>query len=773
MQASSERISSLCTSIGHQTEEGYIPSDDCQINLDELAYAIWHDDEAMRNVCTQAYELCVFKRDLIPVIQVGDPLSYVALKALTAITYPPGPTVEDYNKHINILASYKLEASLHPELFAKVMEYMASVIDAPVADDETLNRAEMAVTFIRNIVVIPSPPDIHERLFKILDEALLFDVIATLNVARMGERKVSFSRLLCGVLYGCFAPYLPFKEPVEVEVQKESSVLSSFLEQQRTTPRGGSRHGHWGANVTVKGRFTAPVTNILEKTPLPQAKHLRGRRMPYEPEKPVPPFTKQAEEAAKKVLGARCFQLIFEKGFPKSFNAYDIGFSVREHMQLAEMARFFMEFTIKYKLEASAAPLVTSAIVGYFESAAMFWMDSKSMTINGVSALQALQGLCRVFGSMSRFLAYVINEGKRESDVYAACGVVSKSAATIEDVLVGFLAQKNLTKKPLAMLRDNIVAVERLFELYIVAEKHQLVRVKATARDEEAADVDDDRISEKLDSFTSDMIIDRLSKRQNILTPFFILLEHIDQVDDDALECVTKILEMFSKRRRGLAHLFRLPYLFVINKVWQDKAFERRADKVHDDLEQVFKTITQKFFESAQRDRTLFLEILTNVDQDDVYDEEAEKRRQEEIVSQRMGISQEVMSILSEKPAPPSDDEMEPPVTYYQRHSDHEQPVTVHDEVVAEPKHASDQLSGSDVEKPPAAEPKHASDHLSGSDVEKPSAAEPDSDLSSSSDDEKPNQENEAPKAFVLARETQEDKGASESGDDIELEDDF
>ena len=127
----------------------------------------------MRNVCTQAYELCVFKRDLIPVMQVGDPLSYVALKALTAITYPPGPTVEDYAKHINILASYKLEASLHPELFAKVMEYMASVIDAPIADDETLNRAEMAVTFIRNIVVIPSAPDIHERLFKILDEALL------------------------------------------------------------------------------------------------------------------------------------------------------------------------------------------------------------------------------------------------------------------------------------------------------------------------------------------------------------------------------------------------------------------------------------------------------------------------------------------------------------------------------------------------------------------------------------------------------------------------
>ena len=403
---------------------------------------------------------------------------------------------------------------------------------------------------------------------------------------------------------------------------------------------------------------------------------------------------------------------------------------------------------------------------------------------------------------MARFLAYVINEGKRETDVHTACDVVSKSAATIEDVLVGFLAQKNLTKKPLSMLRDNIVAVERLFELYIVAEKHQLVRVKATARDEEAGDVIDDRISEKLDSFTSDLIIDRLAKRQNILTPFFILLEHIDQVDDDALECVTKILEMFSKRRRGLAHLFRLPYLFVINKVWQDKAFERRADKIHDDLEQVFKTITQKFFESAQRDRTLFLEILTNVDQDDVYDEEAERRRQEEIASQRMGISQEILSILGEKPAPASDDEMEPPVTYYQRHSDHEQPVAEpqspvhraeaitepqspvhHAEAIAEPQspvHRAEAIvePQSPVHRAEAIpEPSRVSDHPSGSDVEKPSAAESGSDLSSS-DDEKPDQdkpENEAPKALVLTRETQEDsdKGASGSGDDLELEDDF
>ena len=761
MQASAERITSLCTSIGHQTERGYIPSDDCQINLDELAYAIWHDDEALRNVSVQAYELCVFKRDLVPVIQVGEPLSYVALKALTAITYPPGPTVEDYTKHMNILSSYKLEASLHPELFAKVMEYLAPVIDTPIVDDESMNRAEMAVTFIRNIVVIPSGPDIHERIFKILDESLLFDVIPTLNIARMGERKVTFARLLCGILFGCFAPYLPFKDPVAPELPAQSPLLASFLEQQKTTPRGGSRHGHWGATVTVKGRFTtAPGPNILDKAPLPQAKHLRGRRMPYEAEKPVPPFTKAAEEAAKKVMAGRWFNLIFEKGFPKTFNAYDIGFSVRDQMHLGEMTRFFMEFIMKFKLEPRTAPLAGSATLGYFQSAALFWMESKAMTIGGVSALQALQGLCRVFASMSMFLSYVINEGKRESDVQEACDVVSKSAAVIEDVLVQFLAQKNLTKKPLAMLRDNVVAIERLFQLYAVAEKHELVRVKYTARDEEADDVLDDRISEKLDNFTSDLIIDRLAKRQDILTPFFVLLEHFDQLDDDALVSITKILEMFTKRRRGLAHLFKLPFFFVINKVWQDKEFARRADDVRDNLEKIFNVIVQKFFESAQRERTLFLQILTGVEVDDVYDEEAERRRQEEIVSQRLGISQEILSILDEKPAPASDNEEgepAPEITYYQRHSDH-----------------SDQQD----EPPSPNEPP-----VVGSDNEKPAPPlSSDSDLSSETEEEEPtkpialaNETQETAKPIVLVRETQEESGkeASESGDDLSLEDEF
>ena len=71
MQATSERITSLCSSLGLNTPNGYIPSDDCQINLDELAFSIWRDDEAQRNVSAQCYQLGVFKKDFIPLLLNG------------------------------------------------------------------------------------------------------------------------------------------------------------------------------------------------------------------------------------------------------------------------------------------------------------------------------------------------------------------------------------------------------------------------------------------------------------------------------------------------------------------------------------------------------------------------------------------------------------------------------------------------------------------------------------------------------------------------------
>jgi hypothetical protein len=145
--------------------------------------------------------------------------------------------------------------------------------------------------------------------------------------------------------------------------------------------------------------------------------------------------------------------------------------------------------------------------------------------------------------------------------------VVSRSAAEWENILVSFLAQKNLTKKPLTMLRDNIVAIERLYRLYGVAQRQSLIRVRPTHRDEDAnadADGGGPRIAEKLDRFSADIIVSRLTRRSDILTPFFILLDHLDQVDEDGITAITRMLGRFISDAKGLSRLWRLPFFYVI-----------------------------------------------------------------------------------------------------------------------------------------------------------------------------------------------------------------
>jgi hypothetical protein len=148
--------------------------------------------------------------------------------------------------------------------------------------------------------------------------------------------------------------------------------------------------------------------------------------------------------------------------------------------------------------------------------------------------------------------------------------------------------------------------------------------------------------------FDADIIIARLTKRIDILTPFFILLDHIDQVDDEGIAAMSKMLERFASRRQGLARLFRLPFLYVINKLWQDKTFVRRKSEALDDLNEVFGTIVNKLCESARHDRTVLLSVIAGIDPDDVYDEEETRRMQEEAVIRQMGLSQEIIDILSQ-----------------------------------------------------------------------------------------------------------------------------
>ncbi|OHT09654.1 hypothetical protein TRFO_21372 [Tritrichomonas foetus] len=653
MKASSERITSLCTSLGRQTAEGYIPADDCEINLDELAFSIWRDDEAQRNVSTQAYQLGVFKRDLIPILLLDGKLSYNALKALTAITYPPSSNVEELEKQMNILVDYKIECSFHPEIIAKVLEYCSPIIDNPRAESTVLNNAELALTFIRNIAVIPCQPDVHERIFNIFNDFLLFDVIDMLKIIRFGDRSEKFARIIAGIFYGCFVPYLPLRR---FEKTGSSSILSSFLEDQKAQQvRSSSRHGHWGGSVTIKGKgkgYTVPLSVALNnKSPLPAGKHLTTRSRPVEKVQATPNFSKIAEQAAAKMISSQVFPLVFELAFPRTFSAYEKSYSVREQLHLVDMTKFFYDFTLKYGPEIKVNPLAHSKILDYFQSMFMFWMEAPTLSIEGVNSLQAMHSLCKLLSSLCAFLIYVIqSDNSKLTDKQVACQAVSKHAAEIENFLVTLLCQKNLTKKPISMLKDNIIALEQLYKVYQVAEQNKLVRYKLSRRDEDADpdDPDGDRIEENISAFNSDQIVGKLARRIGVLKPFFIVLSNYDSLDDEIVEAMTKMLKRFSMKPMGLAHLFSLPYFYVIFKLWEDKKLERSKSEYFKELDLVLQDIIRKFFFSALNDKTMFIQLITGLDQNDLYDAEMARRRKESQINSQLGLSQEVVDILNE-----------------------------------------------------------------------------------------------------------------------------
>jgi hypothetical protein len=671
MQASQERISSLCSSLGTLSKSGqqYSLAEHYEVAFNELGYSIWHDDEVTRPVNTQVYELGIFKNDLIPALLLGGTPGRLALMNLTAITYPPRPNCEEYEKHISILQSYQFEVSLQPGVVNAVLDFASGMVERPDSNDSLLQPAELAFTFIRNIVVIPCDISIHDRLFAQLNDACLFEIIDSIRLVRLGDRCRKFARLICGILYGCFSPFLPLtckSPPIEVE---NSLLAAAVAEQRRKPTRMGSRHGHWGSAITVKsgsgkGYTFSGAISLTEKVPLPDAKHLRIRARPIDLTKPTPIFTIVSEEAATRILGSRAFPDIFEFAFPKTFNGYDPAFTVREQLQLADMARFFMDFSVKFGTDLRAVPLGTPNVIAYFQSMALFWMDWSSVTIQGISALTGMQTVCRLLASLADYLCLIIQDCRRETDIQMVCDVVSHCAGDWENVLIAFLAQKNLTKKSFSMLRDNIVAIERLYKLYRVAQSQSLVRVRATPRDEDAnpdADGPGSRINEKFDIFNADFIVTRLTKKADILTPFFILLDHIDHVDDEGICAIARMLDRFTSKVEGMARLWRLPFFYVINKLWNDSHFQRRQGDAIEQLNNVFAEIVRKFCETARHDRTIMVQIIGVVDPDDIYDEEAIRQMQEAMLMEQIGISPEVLSMLTPRTSQKVNSEDEEP----------------------------------------------------------------------------------------------------------------
>jgi hypothetical protein len=86
-----------------------------------------------------------------------------------------------------------------------------------------------------------------------------------------------------------------------------------------------------------------------------------------------------------------------------------------------------------------------------------------------------------------------------------------------------------------------------------------------------------------------------------------------------------------------------LPFFYVIDKLWQGE--------VIDQLNEIFAEIVGKFCETARYDRTVLVAIIGNVDPEDVYDESAMRRMQEDLLMKQVGFSQEVIEMLTPRPS--------------------------------------------------------------------------------------------------------------------------
>ena len=631
MKASSERISSICSSLGHDTPSGYVPSDDCQINLNELAFSIWHDDENSRDVCRQVFELDVYKRDFIPLLLIGEPISYIALKALTAVTYMPSNNADEYEKHVEILKKYKYETSFHPEIFAKVLEYTASVIENPRAEVNLLNRAELALTFIRNIAIIPSPPDVHEKITKIFVDSLLFEVIDSLKLIRFGDRAKKFARLIMGILYGVFVPYLPFKKSSLNEKSNEpqkSDILRSFLNSKKSMIHTSSRHGHWGGSVTVKGTgkgYTLPINLSLKgETPLPPGKHLRIKQRPIDVLKQVPIFSKDAEIAAAKVVSSSIFPLIFELAVPKAFIAYNKCCSAYEQLQFCEVSRFFMDYSLQYGAELKVNPLASKNLITFFQTTAMFWIESTKLEMDGVTSIQVTNVMCRLYYSLSSYLLGIINNSG-PSEVSNASTIISKYTSDIENYLIEYLSQNNLSKKTINMLKDCILALDALQTLYNAAQDNDMIKISTKYKDEDVNPNEDDRIYEDLNLFTSDMIVKRIIRKKNAIKPYFILLQNINILDDKVIIALTRVFKQFLAKKNGLAHLFRIWHFYIINKIWSENLITIDSSDAMRDLNEVLEEIVSSFFKVAMKDKNCFVLLLSGFEPYDLKTNETDE----------------------------------------------------------------------------------------------------------------------------------------------------
>ena len=796
MKASEDRITSLCSSLGTVVDGNYIEMPDCQINFEELAYSIWKDDEALKNVSILVYNLRTFEDHFIKLIFSENPaIGFIALKALAACTYPFSSNVNNLAKMNEIYQHYKYVLVSNKQVLFQALTYVLQIIRNPRSKTEDFQKAEVGFTFIRNVAVIKSASDVSESLFNILNEGGLFDIIAELQMKAFSSRIPKFAPIIAGILYGSFTPFLPLErreieeeadletneQIVQAPKQKEDPELDLMLKELRQTKvRTSSRHGHWNATVFVgnqktKTGFThnGPITpSLLKSAPLPKA-IIKTRTRPrlFTPRAHGVKFTKDAEAAAAKVLWSQAFECVFTRVLPRSFSAYDRTTTATQQLQMADLTRFFLEFILKYGGERRASPLATEQTVKFYLTMANWYTEQRIPDLEGTPIEVALHRICLLFSSFCEYFTTIIKFSDNESDVKIAKNTVSEYAKDFENFMVTLLCNKLKSKATLNMIQDTIVALDRLYRLYAVAEDERLSRRRSQPDDlstnETMEEVND--MFATYEDFNAEMIIVRLVRRTGVLVPFFQCIKNYEKLNDEELSAITTMLNRFINYRIGLAHVFKLPYFIIIDKLLNDdKKFQESEEPEIVKLREVLNKIVEKFFFNAQRDSNVYISVLVGPDDDDLYDERRSRMAEEELYDQ-MGLTQKERAALNGKEysSYSSDEEMPAPKPKTPR-----KPRTPKKKVAESPKlrHISQESDNSDEnddeleldEEEPATKKKqeHESDE-SLSDEETSS-------MPKSIKDEFSDEDNSEPKKLVLKKDSSS-SSSSDSDDDDKL----
>jgi hypothetical protein len=385
-----------------------------------------------------------------------------------------------------------------PRVFATAMESLSPVLEAGTLTTESVNRAEMALTFIRNILIIDSDNATNMRVLEQLRGALFFELLASIQLTSLGNRARAFASAVVGVFSGCFGRFRSGATPASTGPDSRSTKWREML--QPHVDLTSARHGHWGGSFTQVrverhagdgGKMKIKERLVTQGSLTPHVAPARSKARPRIPDPPRGPFVPEwLHEIAVEICKTRLFIQAYEFSWPKDYNGQARSRRESEELRLADGISFFLELMVDAQLpEAGVRPLATERVVEYFTHVAEFWLSKTADRRDGVTRLQAQTRLIRLYTAFVDFLSLLVLREDMQND--PASVVVQNWSAQLQVGVLGMLSAGGIGRKPIRFLADAIKAIDSFVPLYQLGMAHELIqfeakKVKSKAIDDEA-----------------------------------------------------------------------------------------------------------------------------------------------------------------------------------------------------------------------------------------------------------------------------------------------